>query len=96
MKIIPQKSLLLTIGGFSRSKAGYPLAYNASYFFYWLDRKGYNISIEDLSIKIYYHLRQGSYFFLAEEHRLQLKPGFKDELKRNFTTVYECKGLHFI
>ena len=51
MKIIPQKSLLLTIGGFSRSKAGYPLAYNASHFFYWLDRKGYNISIEDLSIK---------------------------------------------
>ena len=51
MKIIPQKSLLLTIGGFSRSKAGYPLAYNASYFFYWLDRKGYDISIEDMSIK---------------------------------------------
>jgi Dolichyl-phosphate-mannose-protein mannosyltransferase len=93
MKIIPQKSLLLTIGGFSKNSAGYPIAYNASYFFYWLDRKGYDISIEDLSIKnILSFKARGVTFFLTEEHRLQPKPGFKDELKRNFTTVYECKG----
>jgi hypothetical protein len=93
MKIIPQKSLLLTIGGFSKSKDGYPLAYNASYLFYWLDRKGYNISIEDMSIKnILLFKTRGVTFFLAEEYRLQLKPGFKDELKRSFTTVYECEG----
>ena len=93
MKIIPQKSLLLTNGSYSRSESGYSHAYNISYFFYWLDRKGYNISIEDLSIKnILVFRTKGVTFFLAEERILRLKPGFEDELKRNFKPVFECNG----
>jgi hypothetical protein len=33
----------LASGGASVDDTGKPVAYNASYFFYWLDRKGFNI-----------------------------------------------------
>ncbi len=50
-KIIPQNSLLLTNGGPGKDKLGYSLAINIGYFYYWLNLKGYNISVEDLSVK---------------------------------------------
>ena len=92
-KLIPQNALLLTNGGPAKDALGYSLAINIGYFYYWLDRKGYNISVEDLSIKnILTFKSRGINFFLAEERILNQKPGFEDELKQNFKAIFECNG----
>jgi Dolichyl-phosphate-mannose-protein mannosyltransferase len=92
-KIIPQNSLFLTNGGYSKDKLGYSLAIDIGYFFYWLDRKGYSISIEDLSLKnIVSFKARGVTYFLIEERILEDRPGLGNELKRNLTMVFECNG----
>ena len=93
MQIIPQGSLFLANGGFCSDDHGHPKAYNNSYFFYWLNRKGYNICGGDLSLKnVIAFKSKGVTFFLAEEHIVLEKPGLLDELKQNFKTEFECNG----
>jgi len=90
-KLIPPQSLLLANGSYIKGAAGYPLAYNNSYLFYWLNCKGYNIGIEDLSIKnILLFKSRGCAFFLAETKFC--KPELKNELKKKFTPIFECNG----
>ena len=92
-KIIPKNSLILASGGFDTGSAGYPLAYNKSYFFYWLNLKGYNISIEDQSIKnVLLFKRKGVKYFLAETKVLKSKSGFEEELRNKFKLLFECNG----
>lgn len=93
IKIIPEKSLILVNGGLKRDKLGHPHAYNTSYFFYWLNRKGYNISIEDLSIEnVLLFKEKGVSFFLAEERTVHFVPGFEEILRKRFNVIYECNG----
>ena len=92
-KIIPENSLILTNGGPATDKLGYSLAIQIGYFFYWLNRRGYSISVEDLSLNnIAGFKNKGANFFVAEERFLQKKPGLEDELKKKFNTVFECNG----
>lgn len=91
--IIPEKSLVLANGGFCRDEQGYPKAYNSSYFFYWLNRKGFNICVEDLSVAhIAAYKAKGVDFFIAEEKVIRESPGLKAQLKNSFITLYEKNG----
>ncbi|MBS1509710.1 MAG: glycosyltransferase family 39 protein [Bacteroidetes bacterium] len=92
-KIIPQGTMFLAQGGLCSDTKGYPKAYNNSYFFYWLNRKGYNICVGDLSAdNIAAYKAKGAVFFVAEEKVISQQPGLETALKQRFTTVYECNG----
>lgn len=66
-------------------------AYNAPYFFYWLDRKGFNVCIEEQSVDRLEALRQrGAQYFVAEKGAVRQKPGFEADLRARFRLVAEC------
>jgi hypothetical protein len=91
--IIPKGSLILATGEVCISD-NYPAAYNASYFFYWLDLKGYNICIEDQSIEnVLMYRENGAYYYIAETQALQKKQGFEVLLRKSFKPVLECNGI---
>ncbi|MEO6837817.1 MAG: glycosyltransferase family 39 protein [Ginsengibacter sp.] len=91
---IPPGSLILASGGVCKNGAGYPVAYNASYFFYWLDMKGYNICTADQSFEnIISFKKKGVSFYIAEEKSLKQKPGLESELRERLKTVLECNGI---
>ncbi len=92
---IPKDALIISSGGVCRDQDGYPVAYNASYMFFWLDRKGFNICQEDQSIDAIQQLiERGAKFFIAEKAALKIKPEFENELKNEFVLVKECSEAY--
>jgi len=92
-RLIPENSLILVTGGFKQDKSGHVLAFDIGYFYYWLNRKGYSISVEDLALKnILAFKKEGVTYFVAEENILGNKPGLVAELKKNLKVVFECNG----
>ena len=88
---IPANVLIVASGGPCVDPTGFPVAYNSSYMFYWLDRKGFNICVEQQSVPALNHLiERGARYFVAEKAVLKLKPGFEAELRRTFPVVKEC------
>ncbi len=86
--LIPQDALIISSGGICRDQDGYPVAYNASYMFFWLDRKGFNICQEEQSIGSVQQLAErGAQFFIAEKTALKLTPQFERELKQEFVLL---------
>lgn len=91
---IQANALIVASGGNNKDENGYPIAYNASYFFYWLDRKGFNIPIEEQSIEnLRAFARRGARYFIAETWHLHRKPEFEDELRQNFNVLQECRDV---
>jgi len=92
--LIPQGSLLLVTGGICNDKDNYPVAYNASYFFYWLDRKGYNICEGDQSIEnIESFKAKGAEFYIAEVEAMKQAKGFEDKMRKSFKIEFEGNGI---
>ena len=76
-----------------RDEYGKPVAYNASYFFLWLDRKGFNLCEEEHSVEAVRALgAQGARYFIAEKEVVARKPGLEQELKAAFPLVEECQA----
>ncbi len=85
------EGLIVASGGHCIDKNGYPLAYNASFMFYWLDRKGWNICIEEQSSdKIADFAAKGAKYFIAQKPTLNKRSGFEEELRRDYAVVSEC------
>lgn len=81
--LIPERALILVSGGPRLDETGKPVAYNASYFFYWLDRKGFNLAEEDQTLEdVAAFAGRGASFFVLEDALIKARPGFKEELKR--------------
>jgi 4-amino-4-deoxy-L-arabinose transferase-like glycosyltransferase len=92
-EMIPGGSMILVSGGIC-SEGKYLNAYNAPYFFYWLDRKGYNICIEDQSIEnVLAFKKKGASFFVAETQFMSRIQGFEAQLRNNFRVLMECNGI---
>lgn len=88
---LTKKGLIVASGEHCVDKKGYMLAYNASYMFYWLERKGWNICIEEQSInKIRMFAAKDARYFVAQKTYLNEKPGFEDDLRQNYTVAAEC------
>ncbi len=84
--------LIVASGGHCVDKNGYALAYNASFMFYWLDRKGWNICIEDQSIdKINTYAAKGAKYFVAQKSMLKEKAGFEESLRGRYKVIAECE-----
>jgi 4-amino-4-deoxy-L-arabinose transferase-like glycosyltransferase len=83
--------LILVSGGNCVDENNLPVAYNASYMFYWLGRKGFNLCVQDQSLeKVQSFARQGAKYFLAEKNKLQKNQAFEVELKKAFPQIAEC------
>lgn len=88
---LKNEGLIVASGEHCVDKNGYALAYNASYMFYWLERKGWNVCIEDQSIdKIRIFAVKDAKYFVAQKSSLKEKPGFEDELRQNYPVAAEC------
>ncbi|GAC1446485.1 MAG: hypothetical protein NVSMB56_05620 [Pyrinomonadaceae bacterium] len=86
-----QPGLIVASGGACTDADGYAVAYNSSYFFYWTERKGFNVCEAEQSLeKLFSLIPRGARYFIAEKKTLQLKSGFEAELRRNFTVRAEC------
>lgn len=70
---------------------GYPVAYNASFMFYWLERKGSNICVEQQSIEnVAAAAAKGARYYVAQRKYMKLKPGFEEKLRSEYPVVDEC------
>lgn len=81
---------IVASGGHCVDPDGYQLAYNASYMFYWLDRKGWNMCVEEQSASRLRELAgRGAVYFVAEKHYLKAKPSAESEVRASFPTHTE-------
>lgn len=92
---IPDSVLIVASGGACVDPTGFPVAFNSSYMFYWLDRKGFSICVEQQSIAALKLLSdRGARYFVAEKSAVKMKPGFEAELQRSFPLTMECKDAY--
>lgn len=85
-----RSGLILVSGGACVDADGYELAYNASYMFYWLDRKGFNICSDRQTLPAVEGFRDlGAQYFVAQKSDLAKAAGFEASLDRQFPTVTE-------
>jgi 4-amino-4-deoxy-L-arabinose transferase-like glycosyltransferase len=71
-----------------RDAYGLPRAGTATYFFYWLDRKGFAVGADDLRVETLEELRKrGVRFFIAEQEVLSEVPLVEGALRRRFHVV---------
>jgi len=89
---IPEGSLILCSGGTSRDETGKPVAYSASYMFFWLDRKGFSIPSDGYSLDaVESFVRRGARYFVLEKAGAgAAPPGFLEGLKARATLLAEC------
>lgn len=89
--VMKTDGLIVASGGHCVDKKGYALAYNASFMFYWLERKGWNICIEDQTIdKIDNYAAKGAKYFVAQKSMMRQKPEFEPGLRTRFGVIAEC------
>lgn len=88
--LIPEGARILVSGGPRTDESGRPVAYNASYFFYWLDRKGFSLPAEDQTLEAVAALAaRGAEYLVLEDAVLKARPGFKAELARAYPLLAE-------
>lgn len=94
---IPENALIIASGGVCKDEEGYPVAYNASYMFYWTDRKGFNICREQQSVEAAESLiPRGARYYIVEKDSIEWNPRLDADLRRAFKVVDECpKALLF-
>lgn len=92
--LMPENNLILASGGECEGPFGYPVAYNASYIFYWTNREGFNICTGEQRIeRVEDFRRRGAKFFIAEKSQLNAAPGFENELRNKYKLLGDCDGL---
>jgi 4-amino-4-deoxy-L-arabinose transferase-like glycosyltransferase len=89
--LIPEEALIVASGGASRDETGKPVAYNASYMFFWLDRKGFNIPSDGYSLEAAEALVQrGARYFVLEKATLKDAPRFLEGVRSKAVLLAEC------
>lgn len=92
--VLAPNQLILASGGKCHDSDGFPTAYNASYMFYWLDRKGFNICIEEQTPEnLLKFSEMGARYFVAEKPALNQIEGFESLVRREFPVLKECGGV---
>jgi 4-amino-4-deoxy-L-arabinose transferase-like glycosyltransferase len=87
---IPDNVLIVASAPHCYGSNGKLGAYNASYMFYWLDRKGFNICREQQSVeKLRSFAQRGAKYFVATKGEMNAKPGFESSVRQTFPTVRE-------
>lgn len=90
--LIPEGALILASGGSRQDDMGKPVAYNASYFFLWLDRKGFNLPQDDQTLEaVGRFIRRGARYLVLESRYLIAGSEFKEVLLRTYPLLAECQ-----
>lgn len=88
------EGLILVSGGRSRDEKNYPVAYNASYMFYWLDRKGWNLPVEEHSLaKLREYSLKGARYFIGERQFMKEAPGFEESARASYPLLADADGF---
>lgn len=88
---LEKPGLILASGGNCLDPDGYPLAFNSSFMFYWLERKGFNVCVEEESVdKTREYSARGAKYYLVQKSHLKTRPDFESGLRNNFSLVAEC------
>jgi hypothetical protein len=83
--------LILASGGTRLDDDGNAVAFDASYFFQWLDRFGWTIALEDQNRATVADFGQrGAAWFIAERSALSVAPGFENELRSTYGVADSC------
>ena len=86
--------LIVSSGGHCVDENGYQVAYDASYMLYWLDRKGWDVCVEDQTPARIQELRnKGAVYFVGEKKYMDAKPPFQNEMRQMFPAVAESNDL---
>lgn len=92
---LKKPGLILASGGNCFDPDGYPVAFNASFMFYWLERKGFNICVEEQSIeRVEEFASRGSVYFVAAKSYLKNKPDFQAGLIDKYAITAECEEFY--
>ncbi len=92
--LLAPDSLILASGGHCVDADGYQVAFNASYMFYWLGHKGWNVCVEDQSAaSIAKYKQKGAAYFVAEKKYLHETVGLENKLRRVYPVTTESDDL---
>lgn len=84
--------LILVSGGNCLDHDGYPTAYNASFMFYWLERKGFNVCVEEESLaRTREFAAKGAKYYLVQRSHLKAKPELETDLRSAYRLIDECE-----
>jgi 4-amino-4-deoxy-L-arabinose transferase-like glycosyltransferase len=90
---IPAGTLIVSSGGPCHTVMAPHVAYNQSYMFYWLDRKGFDVCVEQQSMpRLDSTVARGARFFVANDTLVHSQPGFAEELNRRFPVLATSNG----
>jgi 4-amino-4-deoxy-L-arabinose transferase-like glycosyltransferase len=88
---LKEPGLILASGDICFDRDGYEVAFNTSFMFYWLERKGFNICVERQSIATVREVAaSGAVYYVAQRSIMKQKPEFESELRDEFNVVTEC------
>lgn len=83
-------ALIVASGGPAFDPYGMPHAYNAPYYFFWTDHRGFTIADEDQNVDKLEQLRgRGARYYIAERDSLAARPQFLDELRGRYAVLVE-------
>ncbi|MBV9217279.1 MAG: glycosyltransferase family 39 protein [Acidobacteria bacterium] len=87
---LSQSGLIVVSGGNCTDGKGHPVAYNASFMFYWLDRKGANVCVEEHSLQRVESFSSAGYdYFLAQRSALKANGNLEIQLRKKYPVVTE-------
>ena len=93
--LMPKDGLILVSGSHCFDADGYERAYNESFMFYWLAKKGFNICTEEQSVEnVRNFAAKGAKYYVAQKSIVASKPDFAEELKQNFALAGECDEFY--
>jgi hypothetical protein len=88
---LPPSAKVALRGGGRTDEHGYPVAYNESMGFVWLDHKGVNYPAEDLSVATLHRLStQGIGYWIANIQKDFRNPLFSDSVRASFRVCDSC------
>jgi 4-amino-4-deoxy-L-arabinose transferase-like glycosyltransferase len=91
---LKEAGLLVATGGTGFDENALPVAYNAPYMFYWLDRKGFNDFWQAQSVaELKRFASRGARYYIAERSKIALKAGYESELRSSYGTLTEADHL---
>jgi hypothetical protein len=84
-------SLIVASGDGQIDQFGLQRAFNAPYFFFWLDVKGFTLSDDEQSVEKLEELgSRGARYFVGERRTMAKAEGFEEELQRRFRVLSRC------
>ncbi len=89
---VPEGELIIASGPSERDQHGLLRAANPSYYFFWMDRKGFTLHDDQQTPEHLKQLRQrGGCYFVAERESLTTAPELEQYLRRSCETLEETE-----